>query len=498
MIEEKKNNKLLVIILLVLGSIAVLVGICLLVFGKTDEKPKNDDNIEENNAMVYENTADTKLMAYEINETNKEFKLNGKSILLKKIEEVLYINNEEISSLKFGVDNIYLRKDYMIVEGGGQNIGYPYIINENGKIIEIAGGVLDNPNNSIEELHLENGKLVATKHADTDIKVEIVYDGVSASIKEASTSTTDNSPVIKTGKEELETENKKFEIGGKIYTLKYIEDGDNGAIYLNDKKVASIDGYVHIEASFIGKYLFIEWPGAQGGPFAWGYFDQNAKYYDISNNDPLIYKVSYEKGKMYCYIEDKQAQVEFYEIKKVELTLNGNKAIVKDNTGSGNNVVNPTPSPTLAPSKEDTFVYEGWKGSYGYANVTGYAKVTIDEKDCGVIGCDNYDPISINDVVDFNIVSTNSENFEKWWGNGKIIRFGCLKDGKISYVNYADEFGGTSNPKTFTLSTDLTNKILASNASNLITLKITKKKMTEYTGMPNQCDSDITTIEEAK
>lgn len=330
MIEEKKNNKLLVIILLVLGSIAILVGICLLAFGKTDEKPKNDDNIEENNAMVYENTTDTKLMVYEINETNKEFKLNGKSILLKKIEEVLYINNEEISSLKFGVDNIYLRKDYMIVEGGGQDTGYPYIINENGKIIEIAGGVLDNPNNSIEELHLENGKLVATKHADTDIKVEIVYDGVSASIKEASTSTTDNSPVIKTGKEELETENKKFEIGGKIYTLKYIEDGDKGAIYLNDKKVASIDGYVHIEASFIGKYLFIEWPGAQGGPFAWGYFDQNAKYYDISNNDPLIYKVSYEKGKMYCYIEDKQAQVEMYETKKVELTLNGNKATVKD------------------------------------------------------------------------------------------------------------------------------------------------------------------------
>lgn len=332
MIDEKKNNKLLGIILLVLGLIAILVGICLLVFGKADEKPKNDNSIEENTTMVYENTADTKLMVYEINEINKEFKLNGKSVLLKKIEEQLYINDKEVNDLRFGVDNIYLRKNYMIVEGGGQNIGYPYIINEDGNLIEITGGVLDNPDNSIENLHLENGMLIATKHADTDTRVEIVYDGVSASIKEVSTSTPvlDNSPVIKSGKTELETENKKFEIGGKIYTLKYIKDGENGAIYLNDKKVAFIDGYVSIEASFIGKYLFMEWPGAQGGPFAWGYFDQNAKYYDISNNDPHIYKVSYEKGKMYCYIEDRQAQVEMYETKKVELTLNGNKATVKD------------------------------------------------------------------------------------------------------------------------------------------------------------------------
>ena len=332
MIDEKKNNKLLGIILLVLGLIAILVGICLLVFGKADEKPKNDNSIEENTTMVYENTADTKLMVYEINEINKEFKLNGKSVLLKKIEKQLYINDKKVNDLRFGVDNIYLRKNYMIVEGGGQNIGYPYIINEDGNLIEITGGVLDNPDNSIENLHLENGMLIATKHADTDTRVEIVYDGVSASIKEVSTSTPvlDNSPVIKSGKTELETENKKFEIGGKIYTLKYIKDGENGAIYLNDKKVAFIDGYVGIEASFIGKYLFMEWPGAQGGPFAWGYFDQNAKYYDISNNDPHIYKVSYEKGKMYCYIEDRQAQVEMYETKKVELTLNGNQATVKD------------------------------------------------------------------------------------------------------------------------------------------------------------------------
>ena len=165
-----------------------------------------------------------------------------------------------------------------------------------------------------------------------------------------------------------------------------------------------------------------------------------------------------------------------------------------------------TSKPTSTPVPADTFVYEGENGiaSYGYAIVKGYAEVKKDQKDCGDAGCDHATSISINDTVDFHIVSTDSKNFKKtfiegWYSDpdGDLIRIGCIKNGKLSYTNYADEFNGGGS-RTFTLSEELTNKIISSSVNNQITLKLEKKKLSEYDGTPNQCDSNITTIELVK
>ena len=139
----------------------------------------------------------------------------------------------------------------------------------------------------------------------------------------------DNTIAIKTGKTKLEENNKSFQLGEKVYKIKYLgESGEIGTLYLNDKKIADISEYVNLEASFVDNYLFIEWPGAQGGSLVYGYFDNDGNYYDISKNDPLIFNVSYTNGKWYCYIEDDTQ--EYYDTKIVKLTLNGNKAIVDD------------------------------------------------------------------------------------------------------------------------------------------------------------------------
>ncbi len=164
----------------------------------------------------------------------------------------------------------------------------------------------------------------------------------------------------------------------------------------------------------------------------------------------------------------------------------------------------PTITPTPKPTSNDTFIYAGENGeySYGYAIVKGYIEVKKNEKYCVNAGC-AAGAITTNDAVIFHFVSTNSENFKKvfidgWWSNsdGKIIRMGCLNNDKITYKTYADEYGGMSNPMILSLSKDFTKKLLASNANNPISLKLTKKKMTEFTGIGEQCESKLTIIEE--
>ena len=141
----------------------------------------------------------------------------------------------------------------------------------------------------------------------------------------------EESIVFTSDKIQLESKNKSFEIGENIYKIKYVEEEGLGVLYLNEKKVATIYGYVNLETTFVDNYLFVEWPGAQGGPFAYGYFDENGTYYDISENNPLIYKVSYGyDGVIYGYIDDDAKETEYFGTKKVELILNGNKVTVKD------------------------------------------------------------------------------------------------------------------------------------------------------------------------
>ena len=130
--------------------------------------------------------------------------------------------------------------------------------------------------------------------------------------------------VFTSNKIQLDSNNKKYQIGENVYNLKFIAEEEKGALYLNDAKVATID-YANIVTSFVGNYLFIEWPGAQGGSLAYGYFDEEANYYDLS--DKYLYDVTYEGITYYCYVEDIK---EDYDTKKVELTLDGNNVTTKD------------------------------------------------------------------------------------------------------------------------------------------------------------------------
>ena len=137
--------------------------------------------------------------------------------------------------------------------------------------------------------------------------------------------------VFTSNKIQLDSNNKKYQIGDKVYQIKYVIEGeDRGTIYVNDSKVAETTGGENLVTSFVDSYLFIEWPGAQGGSLVYGYFDENGNYYDLSNGDPYIYNVFFERAAMYCYVEDNAPEVEYFETKKVELTLDGTKVTVKD------------------------------------------------------------------------------------------------------------------------------------------------------------------------
>ena len=138
--------------------------------------------------------------------------------------------------------------------------------------------------------------------------------------------------IYSSNKVELEEENKSFQIGEKVYQIKYVIEGeDHGILYINDSKVDETGGSGEsLVTSFADNYLFIEWPGAQGGFLVYGYFDENGNYYDLSNVEPYIYNVTYENGALYCYVENDAAEVEYFETKKVELTLDGTKITVKD------------------------------------------------------------------------------------------------------------------------------------------------------------------------
>lgn len=155
--------------------------------------------------------------------------------------------------------------------------------------------------------------------------------------KNTSTDGEEKDTVYTSNKIQLESENKSFKIGENTYKIKYVEEEDNGALYLNNEKIATIPRDEIFEASFVDNYLFIEWTGAQGGPAAWGYFDTNGKYYDLSENDPIINKVSYEDGVIYCYIDDNEVEEGLYQQKKVQLTLDGGKVTIIENNSKDKN-----------------------------------------------------------------------------------------------------------------------------------------------------------------
>lgn len=135
--------------------------------------------------------------------------------------------------------------------------------------------------------------------------------------------------IYSSNKVQLNETNQKFQIGEKVYNIKYVFEGeDRGILYVNDSKVAETTGGENLVTSFVDSYLFIEWPGAQGGFLVYGYFDENGNYNDLSNVEPYVYNVTYENGALYCSVEKESS--EEYDTKKVELTLDGTKVTIKD------------------------------------------------------------------------------------------------------------------------------------------------------------------------
>ena len=196
--QEPNNTNKIVIILMAL----VIVGLAgYIIYTKFIQK---DDNTKEtnptptpivtpkptdNNQQVSDDVI-TKLDEYELDENNKEFVINNKTILLKVVDGKLFINNKECDSYHWGLDKVYLTNHFIIIEGGGQSVFYPAMINQNCDLIEIDGNP-DTPTTSIEGLYLENGKLLATKYIDNGmeeesktIKVELVYKNNKITIKD--------------------------------------------------------------------------------------------------------------------------------------------------------------------------------------------------------------------------------------------------------------------------------------------------------------------------
>ena len=204
---KTSNNGLIVLLLLIIVGVGGYFAYTKFI---AKEEPKGNDNptptpvvtptpgnTQEDDSEVYENSSNEKLQSYELYETNKKFKINDKIVSLKVIEDesfskILYINDQKTEYNYDESNKIYLAKNIIIIEGGAQSVGYPYIINENGSLVEVIGGLSDVPTISIENLHLENGKLIATKsnYDEVDLdntettKVELIYENGKAEIKE--------------------------------------------------------------------------------------------------------------------------------------------------------------------------------------------------------------------------------------------------------------------------------------------------------------------------
>ena len=163
----------------------------------------------------------------------------------------------------------------------------------------------------------------------------------------------------------------------------------------------------------------------------------------------------------------------------------------------------------------NTFVYDA-NGSYGIAYAKGYAKV-IKEYYCETVPvaeCNATNASSIDDVLYFYVVSTESEDLEKEINDSfgeqhkdnKSFQLGCVKDGIISYKAIADDFYNSANTgiddknivdnywKNISISKEDSHKIISSSEDNYITLKLEKSKYTHGSSDGVTCASRMTGI----
>lgn len=163
-----------------------------------------------------------------------------------------------------------------------------------------------------------------------------------------------------------------------------------------------------------------------------------------------------------------------------------------------NNKEETTTTTTTETTTTQKSIYEGFgendtfssKNESGQADVIGYAYTKTLE---------NFESDSTVTYVYFKIKETKSNELLKYInGMGKnsfidtdAIGIGCLTNEKIiGYYNVNDE----DDEYVYRFSKEDTDKILNSNESNLIRLKVNKKKLT-YGGGASSCYSHITNIE---
>lgn len=130
----------------------------------------------------------------------------------------------------------------------------------------------------------------------------------------------------------------------------------------------------------------------------------------------------------------------------------------------------------------------------GYADVTGYAYIEeVDEAWCEE-DCLKYEYVFFK-ITDFG----DSESLQKiieeeqgnmFFGEGSV-GLGCSDDGIITYYNET----GMGEVEEYSLSQELSGKILASDSENQISLRLIKKEQLGGQGAPT-CYSHFTKIEE--
>ncbi len=132
-------------------------------------------------------TTITELNMYELNEGDQVFYLNGNLVKLRVYNNQILYNDQEI--VGYGdMAKAYVTNKFIILVDASQLDNFVKAINENGQVIEVTG-IKSTPSEIIENLRIENGKLIADRSNENDPnvtgrKVEFVYDGNQITITE--------------------------------------------------------------------------------------------------------------------------------------------------------------------------------------------------------------------------------------------------------------------------------------------------------------------------
>ena len=153
--RSNEKKKAIIVIIAFLASLFLMTTI-LLYFGIINGSPKENtnNNIEEPTKI------DETLSNIVLNENNQEVSFNGKTIKLKLVDGIVYLNNKPLSNESFAESNAYIANEFILFESQGQSIGYRHALNRKEELIEI----IDSPTGaytSVSDIHLDNGKITA-------------------------------------------------------------------------------------------------------------------------------------------------------------------------------------------------------------------------------------------------------------------------------------------------------------------------------------------------